>query len=622
MSKVYNSTTAALKTVTHDTTFLDAQKISVNPGNGNFDERVDVGSSLFSNKGDLTNLKNSLYGNGVEKIYNTNIFSNTNDNASITCFELSRKHFISGYLKNISFKWNGGANASNTGYLAIQICDLNGNTIAIYYSNNTQSFADTSASNAIASFDFDEVFVPYYYKSARFTLVSSKSVIPNGTNGTNCLNFRCKPITIHIPSDSNAKVDLFDDDECAVYFNSTKNNWVVDLSATYLDANNGIIDKLESHEKEVRSLRTETIYQKITKYPSISSKPENPGDCDGITLDTSKIPHNVEISAIEIPLSLKITTPTYIVAYRIDASSNRTIIGCSSNGVITDTDISNAIWKFDNPIIIAEGEKLALYITNVKNYISNNVPIHPNYYISCYQLGSGTDSIRYGNQPYNRDVYVIFHSISETKLVNEKISEIENEINVHEADTVIHLTTDEKNELTSLIENKDNLALLNKENVFQEIVTFSSPVNFNKEIIVNDSINVQGGNLYVSKNSKITYFDDGEVTIENGASGYPVYNIIPTIVSNGAIYNVGVIESDLNLSGITFDGDNTLVQSCEIWFTTGATIYNITWPDNVYWIDYDNGLMPTLLPNIKYRIVLRREIDDVIASISHYYAVR
>lgn len=617
MSKVYNSTTTALKTVTHDTTFLDAQKISVNPGKGNFDERIDVGSSLYSNKGDLTNIKNSLYGNGVEKVYNTNIFSDENDKATVSCIEISRKHFISGYLKNISFKWDGVPAVTNTGYLALQICNLNGEPIGIYYSNNTQSFANTSAENATASFDFDNVLIPYYYKSLRFTLVSSNTIIPDGTNGSNCLNFRCKPIKV------NGKADLFDDDECKTYLGSTVSNWLINLTATYLDTNNGIIDKLENHDNEVKSLKTETIYQKITKYSSLTSKPENGGQLDGVTLDTAKIPHGVEISAIEIPITSELTTPTYLVAFRIDSNSNRTLIGSSSNGITTDGSLTNAIWKFDNPIIIAEGEKLALHITKLKNYISNNYPPHPGYYIYCYQLGTGTDKIRFGDiYNYSRDVYVIFHSIIETKLVNEKITEIDSELNDHTSDTDIHLTVEEKENLSTLIENIDNQALLDAENVFQESNTFLSPVTFDKEITTNDSINVLGGNIYISKNSEITFLDDGEVTITSGASGYPIYNGIPFIVSNGAIYNIGTLESDTNLSAITFDGDETLVQSCEIWFTTGATIYNITWPENVYWIDYDNGSMPTLLPNMKYRIVLRREIDDIIASISHYYAAR
>lgn len=185
-----------------------------------------------------------------------------------------------------------------------------------------------------------------------------------------------------------------------------------------------------------------------------------------------------------------------------------------------------------------------------------------------------------------------------------------------------------EHDVLSCSESDERYANLNNDNeftgnnVFDGDSTFTSAVQLDAPITTNNSINVLGGNIYISKGSQISFLDDGEVTITSGASGYPIYNGIPSIVSNGVIYNIGTLTDDVDLSDITFDGDETLVQSCEIWFTVGATAYDITWPDNAYWIDYEDGTIPSLFTNMKYRIVLRKEIDDIVASISHYYAVR
>lgn len=157
---------------------------------------------------------------------------------------------------------------------------------------------------------------------------------------------------------------------------------------------------------------------------------------------------------------------------------------------------------------------------------------------------------------------------------------------------------------------------LSGSNTFEKMVTAESGLQSEGDVVVSS------GNVYVNKNASITFLDDGEVTINNGASGFPYEAGVPEFLDNGRVYDLGVITEDLDLSGLSFNGDNTIIQTCEIWFTTSDTIYNITWPSNVYWIDYDDGLMPTLIPNMKYRICVRKEITDVVISISYIYPVR
>ena len=88
---------------------------------------------------------------------------------------------------------------------------------------------------------------------------------------------------------------------------------------------------------------------------------------------------------------------------------------------------------------------------------------------------------------------------------------------------------------------------------------------------------------------------------------------------NGKIYDLGLLTSDVDLSSVAFDGDDTIVQTAEIWFTLGDTIHNIIWPANVIWIDTIDGTMPPLAANLNYRLSIRKEVKYIVASISYTF---
>lgn len=627
MSKNYTNAMTSLKTVIHDTSFLDAQKISVNPGNGNFDERIDVGSNLRN----VSIINHELKGIGYDSTFTTNITGNT-ENANITGIQFSKKHFITGDLKSISFPYEYNSSAANGGYLVLQIFGNDTEIIKTYYSDNISAF-NSNTSSPQTTFTFTGATIPFHYKFVRFALVSSNSINPTISSGTNCLKFRVKLAKI------NANYN-FDDDECKVYNGSTENNWLVAINVNYIAFNNGLISEVENISSEIDNLKNKKvidgIFEKTSPVETID-KPSNTSEGDAAVINSDKLPINIPIRSICIPLASSISYPVDIILIRKTSSNTRSLISRSSNSVEV-TGSMDAVWNFSEPFVINEGDSLEIFAVK-KDFVINGLEIpHPGFYLNWYSTSSGTDSARYGNVWYNnsRNIHLIFNTITESRSFNEVIDEIRTEsesyaskddldelketieesFTPHIEDNTIHINEAEHSELSSLIEIKDDIALTNKENVFTENLILDGELTSNK------SINIIGGNIFIAKGSQISFLDDGEVTITNGATGYPIYNGIPSIVSNGAIYNVGSLESDTNLSAITFDGDETLVQSCEIWFTTGSTIYNITWSENVYWIDYDDGSMPTLLSNMKYRIVLRREIDDIIASISHYYAVR
>ena len=89
---------------------------------------------------------------------------------------------------------------------------------------------------------------------------------------------------------------------------------------------------------------------------------------------------------------------------------------------------------------------------------------------------------------------------------------------------------------------------------------------------------------------------------------------IPTVLSSGHVYDLGVINSAQDLSGISFPVAASYVQTCEIWLTTGATSYLITWPANSKWPSEVDGVAPTVAPlsNSRHRYVIRKEADGTL----------
>jgi hypothetical protein len=134
-----------------------------------------------------------------------------------------------------------------------------------------------------------------------------------------------------------------------------------------------------------------------------------------------------------------------------------------------------------------------------------------------------------------------------------------------------------------------------------------------------ESPEIKSNNVYIDGSGALEFADDGEVILSNGASGWPYTIFMPDKFENGKIYDLGLLTSDVDLSSVVFDGDDTIVQTAEIWFTLGDTIHNIIWPANVIWIDTIDGTMPPLTANLNYRLSIRKEVKYIVASISYVF---
>ena len=181
--------------------------------------------------------------------------------------------------------------------------------------------------------------------------------------------------------------------------------------------------------------------------------------------------------------------------------------------------------------------------------------------------------------------------------------------------------TSEDNEILNRAESDERYAQLEAENTFTANNTFEQEVQLENGATASNNINVESGNIIVNKEGVLTFSDpDGAVISSNGVSGYQYIELVPTSFTNGAIYELGLVEGSLNLSAIQFDGiEDKLVQTCEVWFKTGSTLPTITWPTGTYWIDKANGVAPTLIANMTYRIVFRNEIIRTVASVGYCY---
>lgn len=182
--------------------------------------------------------------------------------------------------------------------------------------------------------------------------------------------------------------------------------------------------------------------------------------------------------------------------------------------------------------------------------------------------------------------------------------------------------TADENEILNRSENDARYAQLDADNTFTANNTFEQEVILENGATSENTLNVTNGDILINEGGNLTFFDDGVATIGENNSGSYYKNcssIIPNILDHNKIYDFGLISEDKDLSIMQFSNSTYLVQTCEIWFKTGDTVYNITWPENIYWIDSSTGAPPEFNTNMKYRIAIRNEFDTIVASLSYSY---
>lgn len=138
-----------------------------------------------------------------------------------------------------------------------------------------------------------------------------------------------------------------------------------------------------------------------------------------------------------------------------------------------------------------------------------------------------------------------------------------------------------------------------------------------------ESPNLDTQDIFISNGGALVFKDgiDGTIIESHTAeTGYAYGEFMPITFSNGMIYDIGELSNETDMSDITFTGGGRFIQTCEVWFTTPATLpTTYKWPKNTYWIDSPTGAAPTLIASKNYRIVFRQEPTKIIASVAYLY---
>lgn len=128
--------------------------------------------------------------------------------------------------------------------------------------------------------------------------------------------------------------------------------------------------------------------------------------------------------------------------------------------------------------------------------------------------------------------------------------------------------------------------------------------------------------VWLTKDSQ-TITGDIEVTGDVTSSGLAgqIYTVdTPSTLMCDVVYDLGVLNEDKDLSGISFPVNPTRIQTCEIWLETGDIGYSITWPSDAIYIALEKDAVFTgsLTPNKRYRYAIRAEGDGTLAITKAY----
>lgn len=294
MSRKYNKTFTSLKTVVHDTSILDAQKILVNTDKTNPSERTNLISYINNSIDPLKNpqdagLRNIVLGEVTEKTFNTNTFGAGLDNATITGFQYSFTHFIAdGKLLSLAFPYTYNGSSVNEGYLFAEVCDADFNRLTSAYSENTFGFGSDGSP---ALFTFKNLILPKEYHVIRFALVANTEKEPDFSNGTNCLSFRARPLKI------SGNVN-FDDDECLIFNGSSTENWVIDASVTYEVREGGL---LRQYPIEINTAVNGNLTEGLTFNTNTVNGALDNASIKGIQYSKEHFINDAHITSIAIP---------------------------------------------------------------------------------------------------------------------------------------------------------------------------------------------------------------------------------------------------------------------------------------------------------------------------------
>ena len=192
--------------------------------------------------------------NVTEKAFSTlrdGLYERPDGKTSVKSFQLSKKHFTTGSVTEISIPYKGANNV--TGYLCAQIFYRGESDDNVKEASDCiySILPQTQNGDGEVTFKFNNFLLPEDYRFVRFMMVENETKVPNGKTGTNCLtNFRIKVLS----SSSTSNAFGVDDDECKVFSTATEDGWLAYVNAKVVTS---VLDKLNSIEQNNVLLQTE-----------------------------------------------------------------------------------------------------------------------------------------------------------------------------------------------------------------------------------------------------------------------------------------------------------------------------------------------------------------------------
>ena len=251
MSRKYNKTFTSLKTVVHDTSILDAQKVLVQPRDGNPNDRTDILDIIDESVAEVVTLSEradrieaSLYGVYESKTFKSNTTGRSNETEGIG-IQFSKAHFIPTgvQVRSVDLPYTDSSLNLDNQYCHIQYYNSNNEVIATHISDNTQSRLEA---NGISQWSFGITnFVPKNYSYVRVLLTSSAEPIAFG---------RTSEFRINVVNNNGV---TFDDDECCVLTrNGGSSNYLGDITVVYGENTGGIVNSVENINSSLDTVET------------------------------------------------------------------------------------------------------------------------------------------------------------------------------------------------------------------------------------------------------------------------------------------------------------------------------------------------------------------------------
>jgi hypothetical protein len=260
MSRIYNKNIASLKTIVHDTSVLDAQKILLKPSNGEADERVDIleiiGNSSEEIDNRIENIENSLNGTLEPANFTTNTSGKSNETEGIA-IQYSKQHFIpaGAQVRTVKLPYTGATFNLTNQYCHIQYYNSANTVIETHISNNTQNRSINTT--GVSTWTFDETCIVPDYAYARVLMSGVNYAVNFGVTS----KFRINVVNIGGVT--------FDDDECCVWTStSASSNYLGDISVVYGVLGKNIFENVSEIKERLTALEEKTP----DEYPFITNE--------------------------------------------------------------------------------------------------------------------------------------------------------------------------------------------------------------------------------------------------------------------------------------------------------------------------------------------------------------